>query len=164
MAPAGVGSTEPFSLCRYYERYGGFAKHRELALVAWQVAISFDLIMAGNTNGAADVIGLLAVYLDQLVLDQGATTVAWLLTLQQDPPQVLYSEPASAPSLGGATVFPPRRPKVDNLGSWLPSRDGSDRQPARRDKGKAQAAPRPAACSPPCASDTGRDRPFEEAA
>ncbi|CAE7344333.1 unnamed protein product, partial [Symbiodinium microadriaticum] len=100
MAPAGVGSTEPFSLCRYYERYGGFAKHRELALVAWQVAISFDLIMAGNTNGAADVIGLLAVYLDQLVLDQGATTVAWLLTLQQDPPQVLYSEPASAPSLG----------------------------------------------------------------
>ena len=100
MAPAGVGSTEPFSLCRYYERYGGFAKQKELALVAWQVAIAFDLIMAGNTNGAADVVGLLAVYLDQLVLDQGATTVAWLLTLQQDPPQVLYSEAASAPSLG----------------------------------------------------------------
>ncbi|CAE7213749.1 unnamed protein product, partial [Symbiodinium necroappetens] len=49
MSPAGVGSTEPFSLCRYYERYGGFDKHKDLA--SWQVAIAFDLLVAGNSNG-----------------------------------------------------------------------------------------------------------------
>ena len=54
MAPAGVGSTEPFSLCRYLERYGGYARQRDNALVAWQVAIALDLIMSGQTNGLAE--------------------------------------------------------------------------------------------------------------
>ena len=102
MSPAGVGSTEPFSLCRYNERFGGFSRHREMALVAWQVAISFDLLMAGRTNAAADTLGLLALYIDQLVLDQGSTTLAWLLTLQHDPPQALFSEAVAAPAPGSS--------------------------------------------------------------
>ena len=50
MAPAAVGSTEVFSLCRYLERFGGYARSKEQGLVAWQVAIAFDLIMSGNTS------------------------------------------------------------------------------------------------------------------
>ncbi|CAE7900962.1 unnamed protein product [Symbiodinium microadriaticum] len=137
MSPAGVGSTEPFSLCRYYERYGGFERHRELALVAWQVAISFDLMMAGNSNGAADVLALLAVYLDQLVLDQGATTVAWLLTLQQDPPQVLYSAPAQAPGTG----VQPFSPLADQ--KWITSALGYLREMDLIASRRAEAKPKP---------------------
>ena len=73
-----------------------------MALVAWQVAISFDLLMAGRTNAAADTLGLLALYIDQLVLDQGSTTLAWLLTLQHDPPQALFSEAVAAPAPGSS--------------------------------------------------------------
>ena len=106
MAPAGVGSTEPFSLCRYLERYGGYARQRDNALVAWQVAIALDLVLSGQTNGAADVLSLLAVYLDQLTLDGGSTTVAWLLTLQQDPPQTLFTEPMVVPGMGPQPFTP----------------------------------------------------------
>ena len=98
MARAGVGSTEAFSLCRYLERYGGYAKSKEQGLVAWQVAIAFDLIMSGNTSGAADTLALLALYLDQMTLD-GSTTVAWLMTLLQDPPQSLFTDNSPPPGI-----------------------------------------------------------------
>ena len=98
MAPAGVGSTEAFSLCRYHERFGGYAKSKEQGLIAWQVAIAFDLIMSGNTTGAADSLALLALYLDQMTLD-GSPTVAWLLTLLQDPPQSLFSDSSAPPGI-----------------------------------------------------------------
>ncbi|CAE7546574.1 unnamed protein product [Symbiodinium sp. CCMP2592] len=99
MAPAGVGSTEPFSLCRYHESFGGYAKFKEQGLVAWQVAIAFDLLMSGNTSGAADSLALLALYLDQATLDQGSTTIAWLLTLLQDPPQSLFTDSQAPPGI-----------------------------------------------------------------
>ena len=56
---------------------------------------------------AADVLSLLAVYLDQLTLDGGSTTVAWLLTLQQDPPQTLFTEPMAVPGMGPQPFTPP---------------------------------------------------------
>ena len=87
----------------------------EMALVAWQVAITFDLLMAGRTNAAADTLGLLALYIDQLVPDQGSTALAWLLTLQHDPPQALFSEAVAAPATGG----PPFSPLADQ--KWITS-------------------------------------------
>ena len=63
-----------------------------------------------------------------------------------------------SPQPRGTTVFPTRRPKMDNLGSRVPSRDGLDRQQAGRDKGETQTAPGLATGSSPCTSGPGRAR------
>ncbi|CAE7398354.1 folD [Symbiodinium sp. CCMP2592] len=105
MAPAGVGSTEPFSLCRYFERYGGFGRQRDQGLVAWQVAIAFDLLMEGHHKGASDTLALLALFLDQQALD-GSSQVAWLMTLLQDPPQALFRDGPVSPGVGTQPFSP----------------------------------------------------------
>ena len=91
--PRGGGLHRSFLLVQ-----GGYAKSKEQGLIAWQVAIAFDLIMSGNTTGAADSLALLALYLDQMTLD-GSPTVAWLLTLLQDPPQSLFSDSSAPPGI-----------------------------------------------------------------
>ena len=103
MAPAGVALQEPVSLSRYYERFGGFATQRDMGLIAYQVARAFDLLSADRPQASADALGLLLVYLDQLCLDSGSTTVAWLMTLLPDPPQAIFTNP---PPLPGGSLQP----------------------------------------------------------
>ena len=124
-----------------------------MALVAWQVAISFDLLMAGRTNAAADTLGLLALYIDQLVLDQGSTTLAWLLTLQHDPPQALFSEAVAAP----ATRVQPFSPLADQ--KWITSALGYLREmdliASRRAESKQQPKKPPGLPPPPSTGQPG---------
>ncbi|CAE7571859.1 unnamed protein product, partial [Symbiodinium necroappetens] len=90
MAPAGINPAEPASLCRYFER------PPELSI----------LLTAEQPKAAADALGLLLVYLDQLALDSGSTTVAYLMTLLPDPPQGLFAE-GPAPPGGSLQAFTP---------------------------------------------------------
>ena len=41
-----------FSMTRYFERFGGWSNCRELALVAHQVALTFDAFQAGASKGS----------------------------------------------------------------------------------------------------------------
>ncbi|OLP93386.1 hypothetical protein AK812_SmicGene24713 [Symbiodinium microadriaticum] len=106
MTPAGLSPTEQASLCRYFERYGGFSRMRETGLIVYQAARAFDLLTAEQPRAAADALGLLLVYLDQLALDSGSTTVAYLMTLLPDPPQGLYAEGPTPPG-GSLQAFTP---------------------------------------------------------
>ena len=115
-------------------RFGGFA----MGLIAYQVARAFDLLSADRPQASADALGLLLVYQDQLCLDSGSTTVAWLMTLLPDPPQAIFTNPPPLPG-GSCSLSPswPIRP-----GSLRPLGDGPDHNSSGRsqDKGPCQEA------------------------
>ena len=74
----------------YMERYGGFGRHRDLGLLLYQVMGILDFLQAGNVGAAQDATALLAVCIDQAVLDGGRFDLAALLTLQEDPPSAIF--------------------------------------------------------------------------
>ena len=139
MAPAGVALQEQVSLSRYYERFGGFATQKETGLIAYQVARAFDLLV-------------LLVYLDQLCLDSGSTTVAWLMTLLPDPPQAIFMNP---PPLPGGSLQPFSQ-LADQ--TWITSALGFVREmdliTTRRAEAKTKApAKKPQLVTPPTEAD-----------
>ena len=74
----------------YMERFGGFGRHRDLGLILYQVMTVMDFMQAENMGAAQDALALLAVCLDQAVLDNGKFDLAALLTLQEDPPSTIF--------------------------------------------------------------------------
>ena len=96
MDPSGLSSEAP-TMVRYLERYGGFSKQRLVGLVSWQVAQALDHLHRGSPESAGDVLSLLMAFLDQVALDAGDYGLAWLLTLQADPPLSLFQEPQGVP-------------------------------------------------------------------
>ena len=74
----------------YMERFGGYGRHRDLGLILFQVMGAMDYLQVGNLEAAKDTLGLLAVCIDQAVLDGGRFDLAALLTLQKDPPSSIY--------------------------------------------------------------------------
>ena len=76
---------------RYLERFGGFAKVRELGCLQQQVMSIMDCLQASNLQAARDQTALLAVTLDQAALDQGRFELANLLCLQEEPPSTIFT-------------------------------------------------------------------------
>ena len=85
MMQAGISGT------RYLERFGGYGRCRDLGLVQYQVMSAMDFLQVGNYGAAKDVVALLAVMLEQAVLDGGRFEVAQVLTLQEDVPYTVFS-------------------------------------------------------------------------
>ena len=56
----------------------------------YQVMGIMDFLQAENVGAAKDAISLLAVALDQAVMDGGRFDLASLLTLQEDPPASIF--------------------------------------------------------------------------
>eukprot|EP00435_Cladocopium_sp_Y103_P034882 s2166_g9.t1 len=73
---------------RYLERFGGFARARELGCLQQQVMSILDCLQASNLQAARDQTALLAVAIDQ---DQGRFELANLLCLQEEPPSTVFS-------------------------------------------------------------------------
>ena len=84
---------------RYLERYERFSQRRDLGLIQWQLAQAMDLFAQGEARGAADLISQLMIMVEQLSLD-GRSDLAWLLTLQHDPPAAIFVDHQALPSSG----------------------------------------------------------------
>ena len=69
---------------RYLERFGGYGRLREWGMTA------LDFLMEGNIPAAKDTITLLAVTIEQGVLDHGKLEIASLLCLQEDVPAGVF--------------------------------------------------------------------------
>ena len=107
MLPATPPGTNPeqlvaqgYGMSRYLERYGGFSRHKELGLLAWQVALALDSLAVGDINGAKDTLALLLLCLDQAAVDGGRLDLGWILTLQPDPPNSVFQELGTLPGTG----------------------------------------------------------------
>ncbi|CAE7356391.1 unnamed protein product, partial [Symbiodinium microadriaticum] len=101
MDPSGLVTPDCPTMVRYLERYGSFAKQKNLALVAWMTALAGDQLARGASEAASDTIALLQLVVDQACLDGGDFTFAWVLGLQPDLPTGVFQDVAG--SVGPAT-------------------------------------------------------------
>lgn len=71
---------------KYLERFGGYARQRELGMLQFQVMSIFDHLLVDNLGAARDGVALLAVTIEQMAMDNGRMDVAAVLSLQEDVP------------------------------------------------------------------------------
>lgn len=76
---------------RYLERFGGYGRQRELGYLMFQIMTVFDFMMSNNGPASRDALALLAVMVEQMVMDNGRIEVASLLVLQEDPPASIFT-------------------------------------------------------------------------
>ena len=75
---------------KYLERFGGYGRHRDLGTIQYQVMQLMDFLQADNIPAARDSCALLAVALEQAVMDGGRFELASVLTLQDDLPASIF--------------------------------------------------------------------------
>ena len=76
---------------KYLERFGGYGRHKELGMIQFQIMTAVDYCMAENYGAVRDTLALLAVCVEQAVLDSGRFEVAQILTLQEDIPASVFT-------------------------------------------------------------------------
>ena len=76
---------------KYLERFGGYGRKREWGQLQFQVMTALDYLMDDNIGAAKDTVALLAVILEQGVLDIGRLEIASLLCLQEDVPAGVFA-------------------------------------------------------------------------
>ena len=76
---------------KYLERFGGYARQRELGMLQYQVLSIFDHLLVDNLGAARDGVALLAVTLEQMAMDNGKMDVAAVLSLQEDVPSSIFT-------------------------------------------------------------------------
>ena len=85
-------SSAGISLLSYLERFGGFKQQKEIGLCLWILGHSFDAMLQDNVELAKEHMALLLVAMEQSALDQGDWTLAFLLSLSEEPPVQLYQD------------------------------------------------------------------------
>ena len=80
----------------YLERFGGYGRCRDIGFINWQVAMVMNYMMEENHAAARDALSLLFVCLEQTSMDGGSMQVGLLLSLQEDPPQALFTNKSLA--------------------------------------------------------------------
>ena len=80
------------SMLHYLERQGGYRGHRELGLVAWVLGHAIDSAAQGDFKLTKEILALLMVAVEQAVTDRGDWTMAYMLTLMEEPPLQMFQE------------------------------------------------------------------------
>ena len=76
---------------KYLERQGGFNGQRDLGLTMWLLAQIADQMVCGDVKGAQEMMALTLVALEQCAQDGGRWDLAWVLSLQEDPPPSIFA-------------------------------------------------------------------------
>ncbi len=97
------------SMTAYLERYGGYKSARDAGLALWVAAHAMDCASVGDFAGTKEYLALLCAALEQSALD-GSWNLAWVLTLMDDPPAMLFADrmqPVVAHGRPFAPIVPP---------------------------------------------------------
>ena len=81
---------------KYMEKQGGMAGQRDFALMMWLLCQVADAMVAQDHKGAQELLAVTLVTVEQAALDSGKWDLAYLLSLQEDPPQSIYTSRASS--------------------------------------------------------------------
>ena len=81
---------------KYMEKQGGMAGQRDFALVMWLLCQIGDAMVAQDHKGAQELLAVTLVAVEQASMDGGKWDLAYLLSLQQDPPQSIYTSRTSS--------------------------------------------------------------------
>ena len=86
---------------KYLEKHGAFNGSRDLGLAMWLIAHVADQMVQGDQKGAEEMLALALVSIEQASQDGNKWEVAWLLSLQEEPPPSLFATrpPATNPRL-----------------------------------------------------------------
>ncbi len=76
---------------KYLERQGGFAQSRDYGLIMWMLAQIADAMVVKDMKGAQELLALTLVTVEQAAQDGCKWDLAYILSLQQDPPQTLFT-------------------------------------------------------------------------
>ena len=90
--PQSEEETFSVSMLQYLERQGGYRHNREMGLVAWVLGHAIDAAAQGDLRHTREVLALLMVAVEQSVLDRGDWTLAYMLTLMEEPPLQMFQE------------------------------------------------------------------------
>lgn len=78
------------SFLEYLEKCGGYKQQKTLGLVQLILAHAVDAAAQGDSQGAKEILALLAMAVEQASHDNGDWCVAYLINLMEDPPIQLY--------------------------------------------------------------------------
>ena len=81
---------------KYMEKQGGMAGQRDFALMMWLLCQIGDAMVVQDHKGAQELLAVTLVAVEQAALDGGRWDLAYLLSLQEDPPQSIYTLKASS--------------------------------------------------------------------
>ena len=90
--PTSEDDLSQLSVLTYLERQGGYKGSREMSLVAWVLGHAIDASSAGDLRRTKELMALLLVAVEQSVVDRGDWSLAFLLTLLEEPPVQLYQD------------------------------------------------------------------------
>ena len=77
---------------KYLEKQGGYTGfQRDQGLTMWLLGHVADQLLLQDFKGAQEMLALAMVAIEQSAMDNGKWEVAWILALQEDPPQQLFT-------------------------------------------------------------------------
>ena len=82
------------SVLTYLERNGGYRNQREMGLIAWMLGHALDASAVGNMRRTKEILALIMVAVEQSVVDKGDWSLAYPLTLLEEPPNQMYQDRA----------------------------------------------------------------------
>ena len=97
------------TMCSYLERFGGYKGKPEMAMVMWMLSHAMDAAATENYHMVREYLALTVAAIEQSVMD-GGWSVAWVLSLLEEPPVQVMSEKSTAISSLGrpfAALVPP---------------------------------------------------------
>lgn len=80
------------STLEYLSKHGGYKDQKSLGLTLWLVAHVIDAILAEDIHLAQEHLGLLWCTLEQAALDQNDWSVAFLVSLVEEPPLQVFQD------------------------------------------------------------------------
>ena len=83
------------SFLNYMEKTGGYRGNRETGLIMWLLGHIIDAAAQDDLHQVKERLALLAISLEQSVVDRGDWQIAFLLSLAEDPPLAIYQDKTS---------------------------------------------------------------------
>ena len=93
--PKSETELQHLSFLSYLEKTGGYKGAKEAGLLMWLIGYIIDAAAQEDMHQVRERLALLAISLEQSVVDGGDWSVAYLLSLAEDPPLSLYREKTS---------------------------------------------------------------------
>ena len=137
--PKTESETGAVSFLEYLEKSGGYRNQKTLGLVQWILAHAIDAAAQGDFQGTKEIIALLAMAVEQANFDNGDWSVAYLISLMEEPPIQLFQKRSAAITSTGRP-FSPLMPPVWTATTLSYIKD-MEVLANKKPEGKAKAAP-----------------------
>ncbi|CAK9053796.1 Sodium channel protein 60E [Durusdinium trenchii] len=93
--PRSVEEVGSISMLEYLSKSGGYRNQKTLGLIQWILGHAVDAAAQDDFAGVKEIIALLAMAIEQANYDNGEWSVAYLISLHEEPPIQLFQERAA---------------------------------------------------------------------